>query len=189
MDMNVRENNSCCFTGHRPEKLPWGHDEESEDCILLKLKLTVQIEEMRRRGVTTFYTGMAQGVDMFAAEAVLLLKQAYPDEEIRLIAVIPHEGQANRWSVDYRERYFNILADVDDDVCLHTHYTRGCMHERNRYMVERCSHLIAVFNGEAGGTRNTVEYARKKGLEIVTINPNDMTVTTDPPFRGFKLIK
>lgn len=187
--MSIRDDNSCCFAGHRPKKLPWGYDEESEDCILLKLKLMVQIEEMRRRGVTTFYTDMAQGVDIFTAEAVLMLKQAYPSEDMRLIAVIPHEGQANRWSVAYRERYFNILAAVDSDVCLHPHYTRGCMHERNRYMVERCAHLIAVYGGEAGGTKNTVEYARKRGLEIVTINPREMTVKTDPPFRGFKLIK
>lgn len=67
--------NSCCFAGHRPEKLPWGHNEESEGCILLKLKLMVQIEEMRRRGVTTFYTGMAQGVDIFAADVKASLSE------------------------------------------------------------------------------------------------------------------
>lgn len=181
--------NACCFTGHRPIKLLWGYDEEREGCILLKRKLAVQIEEMRRKGVVTFYTGMAQGVDVWAAEAVLALKLTYPQEGIRLIAVIPYEGQANRWSADYRERYFNILADVDDDVLLHPHYTRGCMHERNCYMVDHSTRLIAVFNGEAGGTRNTVEYARKKGLEIVTIHLRDVNVKTAPRFRGFTLLK
>ena len=185
----MSKNYTCCFTGHRPEKLPWGADEYSEDCILLKLKQIAEIEKLRRRGVTTFITGMAQGADIFAAEAVWTLKLAYPQEVIRLIAVRPYEGQADRWSAEYRERYYNILAVADEEVILRPHYSRGCMQERNRYMVDRAAHMIAVYNGEVGGTKYTVDYAVKKGLEVVVIDPRDMSVNTLPPFRGFKLIK
>lgn len=109
------KNKSCCFTGHRPQKFSFGYDEENEDCILLKLKMLAQIQEMRKKGVTTFLTGMAMGVDIWAAELILELKAGLPQEDIRLIAVIPHEEQANKWSVEYRERYFDILAQVDED--------------------------------------------------------------------------
>ena len=31
---------TCCFTGHRPAKLPWGSDESDERCQALKLELS-----------------------------------------------------------------------------------------------------------------------------------------------------
>ena len=127
--MTVKKN-TCCFTGHRPQKLPWGYDEEWEDCIRLKIKLGCEIEKLRKKGVTTFISGMAIGVDMWAAQIVLDLKLAYPQDTIELFAAIPFEGQANKWSSDYRERYFNILAQADGELTLHAHYTKSCMHER-----------------------------------------------------------
>ncbi len=185
----MSKNTTCCFTGHRPHKFTFGYDEESEECILLKSKLFQQILEMRKKGVTTFLTGMAMGVDIWAAELILGLKAERPEENICLIAVIPHEGQANRWSAEYRERYFNILSKVDDDVMIGLRYTKSCMFERNRYMVDHSAHLIAVYNGEPGGTQYTVDYAMKKGLDVVIINPDDMAITKKPRFRGLTLLK
>lgn len=116
---------TCCFTGHRPQKFSFGYDEESEDCMLLKLKMLAQIQEMRKKGVTAFFTGMAMGMDIWAAELILELKAGLPQEDIRLIAVVPHEGQANKWSVEYRERYFDILAQVDEEVLISARYTQS----------------------------------------------------------------
>jgi uncharacterized phage-like protein YoqJ len=181
--------NTCCFTGHRPQKLPWGYDEEWEDCVKLKLKLACEIEAMRKKGVTTFISGMAVGVDMWAAEIVLDLKSAYPQDTIKLIAAIPYEGQANKWSVEYRERYFDILAQADQEVIFQEHYTKSCMHERNRFMVDNSAYMIAVFNGDKGGTANTLHYAESKGLNIVIINPNALSRDEKPLYRGLKLLK
>ncbi len=160
--------NTCCFTGHRPQKLPWGYDEEWEDCVKLKLKLACEIEAMRKKGVTTFITGMAIGVDMWAAEIVLDLKSAYPQD---------------------RERYFDILAQADQEVIFQEHCTKSCMHERNRFMVDNSAYMIAVFNGDKGGTANTLHYAESKGLNIVIINPNDLSRDEKPLYRGLKLLK
>lgn len=59
--MNNARSRTCCFTGHRPHKLPFGYDEEHEDCLLLKMKLVVEIETMRKNGVTNFVSGMDVG--------------------------------------------------------------------------------------------------------------------------------
>ena len=50
------------------------------------------------------------------------------------------------------------------------HYSAGCMQRRNRYMVDHAQRLIAVFDGQEGGTRRTVEYAMRRGLEIVYVD-------------------
>ena len=47
------------------------------------------------------------------------------------------------------------------------------MHQRNRYMVDRSSLLIAAYDGTAGGTRYTVEYARSRGLQIINLFETD----------------
>lgn len=181
---------TCCFTGHRPQKLPWGYDEDWPDCIRLKVRLGCEIEAMRQKGVTDFISGMAVGVDLWAAEIVVDLKRAYPEDTIRLFAAIPFEGQANKWSSEYRERYYETLAKADGETTLYAHYNEGCTFERNRYMVDHSAHMIAVYNGEKkGGTKYTVDYARSKGLEIVIINPEDFSRTETPRFRGFKLLK
>ena len=43
------------------------------------------------------------------------------------------------------------------------------MMRRNRYMVDNAAVLIAVYNGSPGGTRNTMLYAMRQGLEIIEI--------------------
>lgn len=180
---------TCCFTGQKPQRFAFGFDEESEDCILLKLKLLAQIQEMRKKGVTTFLSGMAMGVDIWAAELVLELKRELPQEDIRLIGVIPHEGQANKWSSDYRNRYFNTLAQAEKAVLISSEYTEGCLFDRNRYMVDHSAHMIAVHNGEPGGTQHILNYAIRKGLDISIINPDDMVTQNLPRFRNLKLLK
>ncbi len=50
-------------------------------------------------------------------------------------------------------------------------YFRGCLQKRNRRMVELATHMIAVYDGLPGGTQSTIEYARKKGLDITIIEP------------------
>ena len=171
--MNIKSQ-ICCFSGHRPTKLPFGYDETHPSCLRLKAALFGEAGRLREEGVTTFLSGMAQGTDMIAAEIVLDMRRAYPGNNIRLVAVVPYEGQADRWSIEYRERYFNILSKADEVMTLRKRYTDSCMQERNRYMVNASAHLVAVCGGAGGGTRYTVDYAIKKGLEVIIINPDTL---------------
>ena len=69
---------TCCFTGHRPSKLPWGHDERDPRCLALKRSLLREIENLYLQGYRRFISGMAMGCDLYFAEAVLELKERYP---------------------------------------------------------------------------------------------------------------
>jgi uncharacterized phage-like protein YoqJ len=164
-------------------KLPFGFYEDSPDCLRLKVRLYYEVDQMREAGVTTFLTGMAQGIDMLTAEIVLDIKLTYSYDDVRLVAVVPYEGQADRWSKVYRDRYFHILAKADEVVTLNARYTDDCMLKRNRYMVDASSHLIAVYNGSGGGTKYTVDYAIKKGLDVIVINPDTLKREHFPPAR------
>ena len=108
---------TCAFTGHRPQNLPFGFNEEDECCINLKKTLREQIINLiENEGVTHFISGMAIGVDMYAAEIVLDLKARYPN--ITLESAIPCETQAVKWSMAQRERYYDIAARCDKETML-----------------------------------------------------------------------
>lgn len=113
---------------------------------------------------------MALGFDMICAETVLALKKNYPD--IKLIGALPCRTQDIKWQEKDKRRYRNLLKRLDDIRCIYDKYIGAeCMLKRNRYMVNNSSLMIALFNGLAGGTKSTIDYARKKGLEIVIIKP------------------
>lgn len=141
---------TCAFTGHRPQSLPFGFDESDKRCTSLKSVMRDQIVALiENEGVTHFITGMALGVDMYAAEIVLDLKSKYP--HITLESAIPCETQAIKWSVASRERYYNIAAKCDKETMLQREYTPDCMDKRNRYMVDHADYILAVWNGVADG--------------------------------------
>lgn len=163
----------CCFTGHRPQKLPFGFNEQDERCIKLKEALKEKIVRMiEENGVTDFVSGMAIGTDVFAAEIVLELKKQYP--QLWLECAIPCETQAAKWREADRDRYFDIISRCGKETLLQTRYTPDCMQNRNKYMVDKSDYIIAVWDGTPSGTGNTVRYAKKCDKEVIIINPKEM---------------
>lgn len=175
----------CTFTGHRPKSFPWGYDESAPGCVLLKEVLAAQISALAEQGVTDFLSGMAQGVDLWCAQIVLDLKKKNP--ALKLHAILPCEGQESKWSVSAREIYHSILEQADEVVYVGQEYSRGCMLERNRYMVEQASILLAVYNGAyRSGTGMTVRYAQqlKKSSTYLLRSPETL-LTSLPTWMRF----
>ena len=150
----------ACFTGHRPHKL---HQSESVVIDLLEAKIKEAIGD----GFVTFISGMAWGVDLWAAEIVLRLKaEGYP---IHLIAAVPYDGFEKSWSEEWKQHYYSVLSNADFVKYVCDHYHRGCFQIRNEWMVDHSSRLIAVYTGEPGGTKNTIDYAVRKGVQTVFV--------------------
>lgn len=158
---------SCCFSGHRPGKLPWGNHEDDPRCMALKKRLYGAALSAYDEGYRHFICGMAQGCDLYFCEAVLELRGLHP--EVTLEAAIPCPTQPDRWNSKQRERYQKLLAQCDYETMVQDKYTTDCMQRRNRYMVDHAALLIAVHDGLPGGTRRTVEYAMHRGVDIVDI--------------------
>ncbi len=156
---------SCSFTGHRPEKLPWGGDEGDGRCRALKERLFQAVEVAYEQGFRHFLCGMARGCDFWFCEAVLRLREVH--REVSLEAAIPYAGQAERWDRADRARYEALLGQCDYKTVIQAAYSPGCMQRRNRYLVDHASMLIAVHDGLPGGTQQTIAYALRRGLDIV----------------------
>jgi len=160
----------CTFTGNRPIKLPWGYDERDRKCREIKEKLYAEVERAADEGYTRFICGMAQGSDLYFAEAVLTLKKT---RRVVLECALPYEGQADKWSEEFRRRHADILDRADLITILSPSYTPYCMHARNRYMVDKSSRIIALNYSDSGGAFKTIEYAKRKGLDVILLDNND----------------
>ena len=161
---------ACAFTGHRPKNFPWKYNETAPGCVLLKEVLTGQIRALADRGVTDFLSGMAQGTDLWCSQIVLDLKKKNP--VLKLRCILPCKGQESKWTASAQEHYRSILAQANEVIYVGQEYSQVCMLNRNRYMVDHASILLAVYNGAyRSGTGMTVRYAQSKHRKIILIDP------------------
>lgn len=147
---------TCAFTGHRNV----GDDLDIN-------ALTELVQTLIDKGVDTFLDGMARGFDLIAAQVVVKLKEKNP--QIKLIACVPCPNQEKYFSDEDKEIYYSVLEKCDEVKILSERYYKGCMHTRNRFMVDNSSKLIAYDRAEDGGTVYTVGYAGKRAKEIYVV--------------------
>lgn len=169
--INLLREETACLTGHRPKSLPWSYNETKDNCIKFKNDLFTTFEGAIKYGLKNFLVGMAEGFDMIGAEILLQLRNQYKD--IKIIAVIPCIGQEKGWKPSQQTRYHKILEQCDESIILYNEYTKTCMNERNKFMVDNSSVVIACYNGKPSGTGNTIKYAKEQNCKIKIIKPQE----------------
>ena len=160
MSENELRKHRCCFTGHRPNKLNLTEKE-------VKKLLEKAIDEAIADGYVTFISGMAPGVDIWCAEIVLDRKKT--NKDLRLICALPHPGFEKRRNETEKQIFKDILQKSDLVKLINDHYFPGCYQVRNTWMVDRSNLVIAVFNGQKGGTKNTIDYAKTKAVAVKNV--------------------
>lgn len=159
MEIAKKRMQTCCFTGHR--QLP------SEEQTEIANKLERVIATLYQKGIRYYGAGGALGFDALAARTVIRLRESYPD--MKLILVLPCLTQTRGWKPEDVAEYECIKAQADKVVYTAQQYTRGCMHRRNRHLVDNSSVCVCYLAKDNGGTAYTVRYAEEKGLQIVNI--------------------
>ncbi|MDC6267305.1 SLOG family protein [Lysinibacillus fusiformis] len=166
--------NTACFTGHRPNKLN-GYDPKDNSELLFKLR-DIIMDHVENRGVNKFISGMALGIDMWAARIVLKLKEKYP--HIKLVCAIPCDKQYSKWFQISVDEWHDIIAKADEVVYVSKEtYTSWCMQKRNEYMVDNSDYIIAIWDETKGGTGNCVKYAQGKSKHITILHPKTLIFT------------
>lgn len=137
---------TCCFTGHR--QIP------SDKKTVIRNLLQAVIENAIQNGYRFFCAGGALGFDTMAAQTILKLKRQYP--HLRLILVLPCINQFIGWKESDIDEYERIKALADKVVYISKEYYFGCMHKRNRHLVDHSSLCIGYLTKLSGGTAYTV---------------------------------
>ena len=144
------------LTGHRPQRLN-GQEEDVARWISDQLaKREDEIEEV--------YSGMAQGADQMFAKIAQEL-------ELPVICCYPYK----RKNFYHNER--EIIDKAEDVRFISEKYTGNKVYWlRDKYMVDNCDLLLAVFDGvKEGGTWLTIEYANRIGkpIEYFNVKPKE----------------
>lgn len=159
-DLKFDRTVSAAFTGHR------FYDFSQREFI--QERLTSAISEAYDHGIRNFISGFALGIDLMAAQLVQSLKCNLPG--ISLTAAIPFEGQAERYNIYDKRVYRRLLELADKVIVLSDCYYPRCFLDRDEFMVENASYLIAYYDGrEKGGTYYTVKKARARSIPIINV--------------------
>ena len=177
-------NKVCAVTGHRPNRFQFKYNENDFLCKKIKEAIFDQFRRMYdEQGVRHIFVGGALGVDMWAGEIALQLKETPGYDELQLHIALPFEGHNAKWSMRYRERLAFLIRHSAECVTVCSMSSRESYLARNRYMVDNADFLLAVYDDERNlpsGTMHTVNYARKKNLPIVLIHPDTAQISRMP---------
>jgi len=143
-------------TGHRPDKLG-GYSKEAREKLIDFAITNIP------KGTKSIISGMALGWDMALAYAAIEL-------EIPFTAAIPFQGQEKMWPSGSQTEYRWLLDNADEImVCSGGGYGAWKMQVRNKWMVDQCDTVFALWNGSEGGTGNCIKYANLVKKPIINI--------------------
>ena len=150
---------TCCFTGHR--QIP-PHAREELIAVLDR-----RIAALADVGFTEFRVGGALGFDTLAAQRVLAAREQRPTCQLHLI--LPCRNQPHHWHSNDEECYRDILSRADRVTYVQETYTKGCMHLRNRALVEGSDLCLAFCYESTGGSAYTCRYALQRGVRLINL--------------------
>ena len=149
----------CMFTGHRTI--------QEKHVRTLPEQIDRLLESLIEEGYTEFIAGGAIGFDTLASLKVLEKKRKYGF--IRLNLILPCRDQDKGWRESLKTAYRYVLENADSIRYSSEQYHKGCMHKRNRAMVEASELCVAYCGKTTGGSAYTVDYARKNGLRVINV--------------------
>lgn len=173
--MQLREK-TVCFTGHRPEKLPDGGNCFSPATDVIKSMLYRCVKDSIDNGMNCFITGCARGVDLWAGEVLMEMRNKGAD--LHIIAAVPCRDYAKNFTGNDKLVFGELLSCADRIVYISEEYTKSCIRMRNEYMVNHSSRIIAVIGQSRSGTGQTLRMAERAGLDTVVIDSSSVKKLT-----------
>lgn len=164
--MKIAKETTVAFTGCRNAKILRSLNEQNTlEAIAEELEKTIL--SLYKQGYATFLSGMCDGFDLLAAEATLRVRMR--QSEIRLVAVIPFQGQELSYSDRDKERYEIVHELANDVVYTSENYHERAFHERNDFLLDNASVIVCYYDGQRGGTMYTVNHAKFRALPIINL--------------------
>lgn len=166
--MKLQKDKTVAFTtGYRTEKL-FCNVEDKNLLNVIYTELYRLVSKLYQQGYTHFYSGMSEGIDMLAANAVLDFKEEHPD--VRFVAVIPFKGQQEQYSTTGKNDYQSICTEADEIVTLADEFTGNDLYlQRNNYLLENCSTMVCYRDGQCDVMVYTYNRAEKAGIPIINL--------------------
>ncbi|MGN1415702.1 MAG: SLOG family protein [Oscillospiraceae bacterium] len=172
----------CTITSTGFEEALLVHSEHERPIPGLKLILLNEIWKLYIKGVTDFYVNCERGIPLWAAEIICSLKMY---NKIALHIVVPHENQAEDWTDDQHERYFQVHSKADSVEIISSQKYTGCYEDADRHMAEHCCGVLVISSGMCNDAelakRECVREVMENGADIVSDKHFSVSCKTDEP--------
>lgn len=146
----------CTFAGHREV-----YQANISDKLDEAISQIVDSDDSFR-----FLVGGMGDFDGMCSSAVRRAKRNHPDKQISLELVLPYLTKGLNENKDYYESsYDDVIVPIE---LAETHY-KSVITKRNRWMIDKSDWLIAFVYRDFGGAYTTMQYAEKKGLQIINL--------------------
>ena len=167
---------SCAVAGPKPTRFKFGYKEDNSLCRKIKKAMLRQFRRLyRKRGVRRFYIGGAIGVNLWAGELLLKLKEEPGYEDLELAVILPFPGHDAKWDVRSRKRLEYLIRHSVEHLTVGTEDCRESYISQNRYLVDHAQCFVAVgeeHRGQETDSFQVTRYARGEGVETVYIHPD-----------------
>ena len=158
---------SCAVAGPKPTRFKFGYKEDNSLCRKIKKAMLRQFRRLyRKRGVRRFYIGGAIGVNLWAGELLLKLKEEPGYEDLELAVILPFPGHDAKWDVRSRKRLEYLVRHSVEHLTTGTEDCRESYISQNRYLVDHAQYLVAVseeHREQETGSFQVTTYARGEG--------------------------
>ena len=171
---------TCAVIGHRPTRFKWKYNENNNGCKRLKKRMRDQFILLYERGVRQFMVGGGLGVDQWAGEIILRLKEQPEYSDIELAVILPFPGHDEQWDSRSQKRLAFLVQHSIETVIIGKSACKESYLQRNRFMVDHADCLLAVCDNNRNvrsRTLQTVNYAKEKISYLILIHPDTAAVS------------
>lgn len=166
---------SCAIFGHRPTRFKFGYKINTTSGKRLKKRLRDEFTALYGQGVKRFYVGGCLGVDQWAGEVLLRLKEQPGFSDIELVVAAPFPHHDAKWDEWSRNQLRFLISHSTEHLVIGKDDRTESFIARNRYMLSHADVLVAVYDNNRtvrNGVGQVVLAAEKKALPIVFIHPD-----------------
>ncbi|GGH86254.1 putative phage-like protein YoqJ [Pullulanibacillus pueri] len=143
--------NVLAITGYKPHELGIFNDDHP-GLKVIKHALRNQLLSFINEGTEWFLTSGQPGVELWASELVLELRDDYP--QVQLCILTPFLEQEARWPDPAKEKYQMILSEADfvESITKRPYENPGQLRLKNDFIIQKSDGLLVLYDEETPGS-------------------------------------
>ncbi|MFC0559996.1 DUF1273 domain-containing protein [Halalkalibacter alkalisediminis] len=156
-------------------------DQKHKGIYFIKKAIEQRLRSLVEEGLEWVIISGQLGVELWAAEVVLYLKEEYP--QLQLAVLTPFLNQEEKWQEATKLYYQEIVqqADFQDSITRRPYDNAVQLRQKNEFLIAKADGLLLLYDEEKPGTPTYyLEIAKKREAHehfpIVIITPTDLDI-------------
>lgn len=165
-------------TGYKPHELGIFNDNH-EGIVIIKKAIKEQLTTLLDEGLEWVLISGQLGVEAWASEVVLELKNDYP--QLKYAVMTPFQDQEKNWNETKQEKYNAMIqgADFVTSLTAKPYEAPWQFVEKNKFFILHSEGLLIVYDEENEGSPKYInqmarKYAENNEYSILTIDAYDL---------------